>query len=230
MLLSAENFQPISVEREVSVDGDAVAMRLYAGLVRVRGEDEDTDDPERFRGESDAGWYLFCNERLLVAHDRSRLTGWGEVVAAFHPQFRQFRGYVFLTGAAEHMPWTTTKTAVDEDSSVFRQIQTEMFDALQKAHVVMNRLKTERQQLPAEERPATLAMELAQRKPLSAISSSARFVIPPAPPKRPSGVKWIRYSVDPEDFDRVAAEVGTEAPADVGRETFRFYLETQVPE
>ena len=84
---------------------------------------------------------MFCNDRLLLARDKSRLTGWGEAVAAYHPQFRQFRGYVFLTGEASDMPWTTTKTAVDEDSPVFRAIQTDMFDALQKAHTLMNRLK-----------------------------------------------------------------------------------------
>jgi hypothetical protein len=41
----------------------------------VRDDDADTDATERFRGESQARWYLFCNERLRLAHDRPRLTG-----------------------------------------------------------------------------------------------------------------------------------------------------------
>jgi hypothetical protein len=64
--------------------------------------------------------------------DKTRLTGWGAEAAAYHPQYSRFRGYVLLEGDARHMPWTTTKTGVDEDSRVFRTVQNEMFDSLQK--------------------------------------------------------------------------------------------------
>jgi hypothetical protein len=205
-------------------------MDLYAGLDLVRDQDDDeTSDPEKYK-ESDAGWYLFCNDRLLLARDKARLTGWGEVMAAYHPQYRQFRGYVFLTGEARDMPWTTTKTAVDEDSAVWRAVQAEMFDALQKVQVVINRLKTERQQRPPEERPAVTAMHSAVRVPLADLRTSPIVKVPPPPP-RPvvaSSVTWIRYSVDNSDYAKVAAELGASTSGDVGRGTFQFYLQTQV--
>lgn len=230
VLLASDDFGPIVKEREIAVDGSALQMKLYAGLVHVTDEDDDeTDDPEKFRAPSPAGWYLFCNDRLLLAYDKTRLTGWGEVVAAYHPQFRQFRGYVFLSGESNFMPWTTTKTAIDEDSAVFRTVQSEMFDALQKAHTVMNRLKAERQQRPPEERPAVTAMHAAPPIALTELSPSPRFELPPPPPRPTANVRWIRYSVDREDFDRVAEDLGTESPAEIGRQTFDFYLETQVP-
>jgi Histidine kinase-, DNA gyrase B-, and HSP90-like ATPase len=228
-LLSSDQFRPIVTERDIPVDGQVLHMRLYAGLVHTTDEDDDeTGEAEKFRAPSPAGWYLFCNDRLLLARDVTRLTGWGEAAAAYHPQYRQFRGYVFLAGDAKFMPWTTTKTAVDEDSSVFRELQTDMFDALQKALTVMNRLKAERQQRPPEERPAVDAMKAAVPVPLDRLSPSTHFELPPVPPRTPTNVRWIRYSVEREDFDRVAEDLGTDTPADVGRETFRFYLRTQV--
>jgi hypothetical protein len=228
-LLFSEEFQPIANERTIPVNGSEIDMRLYAGLAQVPdGADDDTSEAERFRDTSPAGWYLFCNERLLFAGDKSRLTGWGEAAAAYHPQYRQFRGYVFLEGEPRFMPWTTTKTAVDEDSAVFRAVQAHMFDALQKTQAVINRLKGERQQRAPEERSAVTAMQSARLVPLDDLPPSTRFRVPPPAPRAPSSIQWIRYSVEREDFDRVAAELGTDAPADVDRETFQFYLDTQV--
>ncbi len=231
VLLSSSDFSPLVKRSDIPANGRSVHMDLYAGLDRANDQDDDdTDDAEKYRAPGDAGWYLFCNDRLLLARDKSRLTGWGEAAAAYHPQYRQFRGYVFLAGDASDMPWTTTKTAVDEDSSVLRAVQAEMFDALQKVIVVINRLKAERQQRPPEERPAVSAMSSAPRVALTDLQVSTFVRVPPQPPRQiaTSSVKWIRYSVENSDYNKVAAELGVNSPADVGRGTFRFYLETQV--
>jgi hypothetical protein len=228
-LLLGDEFVPLAIDEEVPADGSVLSMRLYAGLVRLGDEaEDDTDDPDRFLEESPAGWYLFCNDRLLIARDKSHLTGWGEAVASYHPQYRQFRGYVFLDGDSRHMPWTTTKTSVDEDSAVFRAVQSEMFDALQKAVAVMNRLKRERQQRPEGERPAVAAMAAARPAPLNDLPESRTFVLPKAPPAAPTKTRWIRYTVDRDDFEAVAAEIGTDSAPDVGKETFRFYYDAHV--
>ena len=49
-------------------------MDLFAGIERSDDIDEDTDDGERYRTQSRAGWNLFCNDRRLAA-DKSPLTG-----------------------------------------------------------------------------------------------------------------------------------------------------------
>lgn len=231
-LLSSAVVRPIVKQSRVPVNGDGLNMKLYAGLVRLRETDVELDDDaaEGFRQPPEAGWYLYCNDRLLLAADRTRLTGWGEAAAAYHPQYRQFRGYVLLEGEARYMPWTTTKTGVDEDSPVFRLVQTAMFDALQKTQAAMNRIKKERQSSPEGDRPGYAAVQEASVVPLEQLEPSARFVLPDPAPKRPAAnVKWIRYSVDPQDFDAVAAELGVSAAVDVGRGTFEYYLHTQVP-
>lgn len=232
-LLTGPELGPIAVHRSIPANGQALDMRLYAGIVRLRETDaeRDDDDAEGFRQPPEAGWYLYCNDRLLVVADRTRLTGWGDAAASYHPQYRQFRGYVFLEGASRYMPWTTTKTAVDEDSAIFKVVQTAMFDALAKSQAAMNRIKKERQSSPEGDRPAFDAVRSAQAASLANVPWSTRFVLPAAAAKSPAAdVRWIRYSVDPEAFRAVAAELGTTAAADVGRETFAYYLKTQVTE
>lgn len=230
LLNTPDVLQPIVVQRTINVDGESLDMRLYAGLVRMRDNDADRDDDDAaaFREPPDAGWYLYCNDRLLIAADRTRLTGWGESGAAYHPQYRQFRGYVFLSGPSQLMPWTTTKTSVDEDSPVFAEVQNEMIESLGRAQAAMNRIKTERQRSPEGERPAFDAVRTAEATPLQALNPSAKFVLPEPAPKRPvSDVKWIRYSVAPRDFHAVAETLGVTAAVDVGRETFNYFLEEQ---
>ena len=231
-LLAGPDLTPISIERQIPVGEESLTMKLYAGLVHLRETDSqrDDDDAEEFRQPPEAGWYLYCNDRLLLAANRTRLTGWGEAAAAYHPQYRQFRGYVLLEGPAWLMPWTTTKTSVDEDSAVFRVVQTAMFDALAKSQAAMNRIKKERQSSPEGERPAFDAVRTARPMPLESLETSTRFALPEPLPRRPaSNVKWIRYSVDPADFKLVSEELGTTAAVEVGRETFSYYLRTQVP-
>jgi Histidine kinase-, DNA gyrase B-, and HSP90-like ATPase len=230
-LQRGDRFTPISLHERIPVDGTHLDMRLYAGLVLLSEREGGVDDEtaEDFRQPPEAGWYLYCNDRLLLRADRSRLTGWGEVAAAYHPQYRQFRGYVLLEGDAKWMPWTTTKTAVDEDSAVFRAVQLRMFHALQKVQSVMNRLKKETQTGREDLRPGVDALHAARPVPLEQLRESAAFVLPdPALRSQRATEKWIRYTVDPDDFQKVATDLGVSAAADVGRHTFRHYLDTQV--
>jgi hypothetical protein len=231
ILLSSDELSPIHIKKTLAVDEASLDMSLWAGLAPKESPDEnedDADDAEKYRGEPPAGWYLFCNDRLLLYADKSRLTGWGAEAATYHPQYSRFRGYVLLEGDARHMPWNTTKTGVDEDSRLFREIQNDMFDALQKVQGVINRLKKERRQKDEGARPAVEALDGAKPKSLFEVPLSTSFVVPDPAPDPPPTAQWIRYQVDLDDFDSVAESVGSETPADVGRTTFEWYLENQV--
>jgi hypothetical protein len=228
ILLAGDDLSPIYVEKELPVNGSALNLKLWAGLAEPAGDDDDVDDAEKYRGDPPAGWYVFCNDRLLLYADKGRLTGWGAEAAAYHPQFSRFRGYVLLEGDARFMPWNTTKTGVDEDSRIFREVQNEMFDALQKVQAVINRLKKERRQSDSADRPAVKALEEAKPVTLQEVPPSPGFRVPDPAPDPPATAQWIRYQVDVEDFDRVADSVGSTTPSEVGRTTFDWYLEDQV--
>jgi hypothetical protein len=63
-----------------------------------------------------AGWYVVCNGRVVLAADRSELTGWGHVaeqgkeIPKYHNQYARFRGVAYFDSEdAGRLPWNTTK-------------------------------------------------------------------------------------------------------------------------
>jgi histidine kinase/DNA gyrase B/HSP90-like ATPase len=224
VLLLGDDIKPLVRERQITINGDSISMELYAGFVSLRDEDADTDDPEKFKGSSLSGWYLFCNDRMLVWADRGRLTGWGEEVARYHPQYRRFRGYVLLNGEAKYMPWNTAKTQVDEDSVVWQTVRNEMVDALRQSVKAMNRIKREVEQRPANDRPLVRALKNATPVRLSQLPQSRALDVPPTPKRISADTTTIRYAVPTSDFTRVADHLEVTDAADVGRATFRYYL------
>ncbi|HWX40580.1 MAG TPA: ATP-binding protein, partial [Blastocatellia bacterium] len=85
VLLLSPEIRP-AYEEMLAPSTPEVSVKLYAGLEK--------SDP------SAAGWYVFCNGRLVLGADQSRTTGWGEdglkTIPKFHNQYARFRGYVFL--------------------------------------------------------------------------------------------------------------------------------------
>ena len=230
VLLLSEDVRPIKKRFTVTVDGGEVEAELVAGLAGGPDDDRDEGEAEEFRRPSEAGWYVFCNDRLLVAAERSSLTGWGTAAAAYHPQFRRFRGYVNLwADDSGLLPWNTTKTGVDRDSRVFRAVQSEMETALQNVLAVINRAKKERQERPAEDRPLAAALSAALETPLADIPPSDAMQVPAVPRSRPD-TQRITYNVDRGEYERAREELGAETAPDVGRATFRYFYEREVAE
>lgn len=68
-----------------------------------------------------AGWYVFCNGRAVAFADKTALTGWGPLLPTFQPKHRPFLGLVFFTSDdPESLPWTTTKSSINEESAVWQ--------------------------------------------------------------------------------------------------------------
>lgn len=99
-----KNITPLFLQATVS----GVEMKMYCGLAN--------------RDKNKAGWYIFCNNRLIVEHDQSDLTGWGEDLPKFHENYALFRGYVFFDSVDPRLlPWTSTKTNLDKSSMVYQK-------------------------------------------------------------------------------------------------------------
>lgn len=221
---------PLVVHHTIPIDGDQIDMHLWAGLSSSTTDDTaDTDDPDGFRGTELAGWYLACNDRMLLWADRSRRTGWGEEVPRYHPQYRRFRGYVSLTGKSAHMPWNTAKTDIEEDSPVWAYVRREMIKALRQAVTAMNRVKREVKQRPADDRPLVHALERAEPRRIQELPARDKIIVPPAAPKITADAVKIAYQVPREVFGRVqdALEDARSAP-DVGRATFAYFVRREI--
>lgn len=239
-LQSSEVLRPIYKEFQIPTDSGSVDVELFAGTVapakRNGSAELDDGQAENFQDPSDAGWYLFCNDRLLLAADRSRVTGWGNPAAAYHPQYRNFRGFVYLSADdASLLPWNTTKTAVDRDSPVFRAVQSEMKTALVEVQAVINRAKSVRQRLEEdEELPEFLTvLDTTADQPLTELSESKKMITPPAPPPKPTPPtkpqgQRIQYVVDPDRFEAVATALEATSGSEVGRLTFDYFYSQEI--
>jgi hypothetical protein len=236
-LLSGPGFRPINETFTIREGEKQVHCHLVAGIVAADDETLDEGQAEDFRNPGDAGWWLFCNGRLLLMAERTSLTGWGDSSAAYHPQYRRFRGYVYLESLTpELLPWNTTKTNVDQDSRVWRTVQNRMKVALQQVASVLNRLKSERQSSgddeDSDDLPVTAAMRNALSVPIANLQPSPTVVAPPPRrgPKPPKTTQRIVYDVPYARFQRASEAMGSGVIREVGRRTFDYFYDREVEE
>ncbi len=103
----------------VAYEDDGVRVRIVAGLMK----ELDTDIPDELRlADTEAyGWYVVCNERVVLAGDKTDLTVWGnQRFPVWHPQYNGFAGFVFFeSDDPKKLPWTTTKREVDSSEPLY---------------------------------------------------------------------------------------------------------------
>ena len=228
----SETLVPLNREFELEEDGGTVSVRIYAGAAPPERDSADDDRGEDFQAEPDAGWYVFCNNRLLVAADRTILTGWGNGLPVFHPQFRQFRGFVYIdSDESALLPWNTTKTGIDQDSRVWRKVYSEILQAGNDVIRLLNRVKDERRAVQATiEKPISEAISAATQRPLAELPRSEKVTYPdPVRPAAPA-TQRIAYVVDRGRFDSAAEVLGTTTASEIGRRSFDYFYDRQVGE
>lgn len=112
---------------------DGVLINLVMGMYEKFPSDNEVDDlNEGRRSKSTAGWTVICNDRVVLSHDISHRTGWGEAgVPAYHSQFVMLAGVVeFNSKHAEKLPVTTTKRGINLDSPLYSSVKDVMREAL----------------------------------------------------------------------------------------------------
>ncbi|MBI2101354.1 ATP-binding protein [Candidatus Woesearchaeota archaeon] len=75
------------------------------------------------------GWYVFCNDRLIIRNDTTTKTGWGgsDGKIYHYAEDNKFLGLVFFRSDNPiSLPWHTTKEDIQEDSPIYRKAQVEM--------------------------------------------------------------------------------------------------------
>ena len=120
-LINNEDIKPIKVEYK---DGD-INVTILSGIAPREGKNY---PPEN------AGWYIYCNGRLVVAADKSSLTTWKDMEnkssgIVFHNNYAGFRGIVYFSSKhPELLPWNTTKTGLDETAIVYLRAREKMLE------------------------------------------------------------------------------------------------------
>lgn len=211
-LLQSDEIEPAHQSMPLKEDGKDINVEIYAGL----------GDPKPKK----AGWYVYCNGRLIVSADQKWTTGWGEELPMFHPEYNRFRGYVFFdSDHTKVLPWNTTKSGIDTESEIYQKVRQEMIDMTKPILGFLNKLKEERKRLPeGEDTPTERSFKAkAKNTKLAELQKTKAFKAPPVVSKSEDFVE-IYYTRPKKVAQLVKKQLDVRTYQQVGEETFDYYL------
>lgn len=213
-------FQNESINPQIKeICADDVSIRIIAGISER--------SPEK------SGWYIVCNGRLIVTADKTRLTGWDSALGTrkFHNDFAHFRGIViFESQTSSLLPWTTTKTGIDEDNKYYKIAFNQMLNVMNKILPVLNERAKEQKSLDNEEIiEAPLNRSISEARLVSLFKLDYRrkdfYTVPANLNTQAPSLVRIQYSVPISKFKMVSQLLKTDNQAEVGRRTFEYYFD-----
>lgn len=222
-LLESDEFQIAYWKKTYEIKHETSSSKLQVEIY-VGVSEEKTDH---------GGWYIFCNDRLIIGNDQSTVTGWGEErkIPQYHSQFNRFRGYVFFNSDnADVLPWNTVKNNMDEDNPQFKAVRLEMIRLMRPVINFLNSVHTERQKIEKPEE-RVLAQALANATPvaLSEVSNfSEHFVAPEPSSSSQNNTIRISYSKEREQVESAKDFFGARTNSEVGVSTFDYWYEAEV--
>lgn len=222
-------------------ESEGVNVFLCVGFIRpIPSQEEVNAEQEKKQFSSmDAGWTIICNDRAVLYHDRTELTGWGDAdVPRYHTQFIAIAGIVeFQSNDAKSLPTTTTKRGIDASARLYLQVRRRMIEGMQVFINYTNKWKKnvpESKQHMAAGRLCTLdelKKEFQNLKPSSVSKGlEGKQFKPKLPLPQPerSSKRQISFKKDLDDIETVANYLSVEGkvrPSRVGEECFDLILE-----
>ncbi|MBF9351914.1 MULTISPECIES: ATP-binding protein [Mycobacteroides] len=221
-LFSTNELTPARIIEEVDSDSKRpVNVEIFAGI--------DRSSP------SEAGWYIYCNGRLILGPDQTSITGWGEgrgkTIPKYHNQFARFRGYAFFeSDDVEKLPWTTTKEGIDADHRVYRAIRPKLIELTRPVIDFLNALDGEKDHPDRVdlERMVLSAERQKGATPLHQIPASPRFTSPErAPVPKAEVTNAIQYARPAIQVAKVKKRLKVKSNREVGEGTFDYFYRAE---
>ena len=219
----SDDFVPMRHQYDVSLEDlngsadETVSVEIIAGMTAP--PPENTEPDERIDAERIYGWYVACNGRIVLAADRTGVSGWGTPDwPQWHYQYTGFLGIVMFTATnAAWLPLTTTKRSVDLSSDVFLRARIHMRDVSKRWISYTNERK----------RDLATAKEIEQRAVEVAIGNIERqqtVQLPMIPKQKVERRANVNYSVPVSRMKRLAKEFGSIQLSyrDVGLKSFEY--------
>ena len=191
-------------------------------------EPADSGEPDvEDEGEKRFGWYVVCNGRIVLAADKTAISGWGtEDWPQWHRQYSGFIGIILFTAAnAADLPLTTTKRSVDTSSEVYRRARPKMREVTRSWIDYTN---TRKQSLEEAKRIEAAAAPVA----IYAVAKRTNAVLPRLAAKPPEPMANVSYSVPLVRLKRLAKAMGKSnlGYRDVGLKSFDYAYDDLVGE
>lgn len=217
-MLMNENFKPYYEEG----DRENVHYRIIAGLGKV-GEPKSS------------GWYIFCNDRLVVEADQTSLTGWGVGYRQWHIEHAMFRGVIFLNSSETiKLPLTTTKKGIDATSAIYQFILIKMIEAMNQILPYLNSItklkdKANDYRISLEESLHPENVIELKDDPFDGFTQKRFMYVPLNTRKWSRQFKTTRisYDADTELVEKAKDVADVRSNKDLGLLTFRSYIKLQ---
>ena len=225
---------------EAEDDGVDVFLCVgFKGSIPSQEEVYEEQQHKRQFSSMDAGWTVICNDRAVLYHDRTELTGWGDAdVPRYHTQFIAIAGIVeFKSYDAGKLPTTTTKRGINASLPLYLQVRQRMIEGMQIFTNYTNKWKSrakESKQYTEGKHLCTLDELKQEFQNLKATSLhrgiGGRHSKPTLPLPKPvqSSKRQISYSKDLDDIETVQNYLFGEEkvrPSQVGEKCFDLMLE-----
>tara|TARA_R110002072_G_scaffold302300_2_gene484643 strand:+ start:2738 stop:4102 length:1365 start_codon:yes stop_codon:yes gene_type:complete len=217
-------FSPMRAQFEEELEGEKVFVEILAGMAAP--PPDDSEPSEDFdEGQNISGWYVVCNGRIVLAADKTTLTGWGtEGWPQWHPQYTGFMGLIiFSSRRADLLPLTTTKRSVDETSAIYRQFRPKMRETTKEWISYTNTRKQIREEAVQRE-------EVAKAVPIFEVTVRQEVALPRIVPKPKVPEANVLYTVPRPRLRSLASAFGNinMAYKDVGLRSFEYAFEDLV--
>lgn len=224
-MLQSDDIEPAYRDFDIEHDGTTLNVDIRSGVGK--------SDPDR------AGWYVFCNGRLVLEADQSPVTGWdGDAIPKFHGQFNRFRGVVnFKSEDPGALPWNTTKTDVNSDSMVFQKARQKMISEMRPVVDFMNEIRSQQREMDLDDKKSTpleQKVESASSIDANEVESDEQKTFSSPEPDEveleedDGGTTNILYEKPIDEVEEVKEEMGVSTNKDVGLKTFEYFYNVRM--
>lgn len=195
-----------------AMDINGVNVKIYAGIAD--------------REPSKAGWYIFCNDRLIIEADQSGITGWGNGHAAFHNNVAWFRGYVYFESKdAMKLPWNTMKSGIDTENEIYRATKLQMINMMKTVTSFLNKVAEEKDEDESNLRGAILQTVAVKVKDIDVKKLKLEKVMTvPKITKSAPKTKKISYDKSILEVEKVQKVLQVNTLKEIGEKTFEYFL------
>ncbi|MBC6995444.1 ATP-binding protein [Neolewinella lacunae] len=188
--------------------------------------------------EDKGGWYIFCNDRLLLGPEITELTGWtgkgGVGVAHYHQQYWRFRGIVYFKSEDSYkLPWNTSKNNIDASSPIFLYARGRMIEMMRPLITFLNLAKKDNETnddgSEKEYKPYQMMLSEAKIVELKNINSAPTVSVFKVPKKEQpvSDIEThitISYKKPKSIADKLRTLTNTSSYRELGEYTFDYYI------
>lgn len=223
VLINNEDIKPVKEEYE---DPRGVTVKILAGITPREGAKYDPDN---------AGWYIYCNGRLVVAADKTSLTTWKDLEnrnsgVSFHNDYAGFRGVVFFNSITpDKLPWNTTKTGIDETSAVYLMAKAHMLEVFKIVKSFLDEMKNN-----SKENDDGIEESVAKMQGIELTNQNVSLEIAPNRELAISRVKiitnpmvTITYKKPKDEVEKVKELLEVTSNRAVGEKTFEYYIDAE---